>query len=100
MLFGSNSDLELKFKLDDPTTLKSCSSHTSDILAVDKYKCSMYMPPVDATRQGTPDFIAEALACHNLHPVKHLPFQDVKDLNEDFFVHPQVDRAHSDKDFF
>ena len=54
---------------------------------------------VDAVRQGTPAFVADALARYKLSPVEHFPFEGVKTLNVEVDPHPQADRHHSDKDF-
>ena len=50
-------------------------------------------------RQGTPAFIAEALA-RSPNPVEYFPFEGLKTLNENLSPHPQTDRAHSDENFF
>ena len=54
---------------------------------------------VETMRQGTPAFIAEALAREG-RPVEHFPFEDLKALNGVVGDHPQADRACSDEDFF
>jgi serine/threonine protein kinase len=51
-------------------------------------------------KQGTPAFIAEALAHLNLRPDKDIPFPLVQGLNDIIPRHPLEDRDRSDVDFF